>query len=207
MTRSRCSTRRSVVSVALAAGSACAAIMLAPGEARADNRGSFDLGIDGDANALLAPSPAANNLSTMGGGFKLRFGDHFRLRNGLYLTPEVGYAFDHVFGASTTNYGGTGEAENMNRFFAGLRVGFGRDIIPTLYAHAGYGFRTVSSSGLTNAQSIPGQSGLALDTGIAVEFRIYRHLYIGPHVEFTYIDTSTASPQWLTFGGHVDFVF
>jgi len=215
MIRSRSTTRRPLLSpvalaLALATGCACAAVLLAPREARADNRGSFDLGIDGDANALLSPSPAGNNLSTLGGGFKLRFGDHFRLRNGLYLTPEVGYAFDHVFPASTTNFGAVGEAENMNRFFAGLRVGFGRNIIPTLYAHIGYGFRSVSTSGLTDAASVPGTNGLALDTGIAVEFRLSRHFWIGPHVEFDYIDASSGSvgsPEWMTFGGHVDFVF
>ncbi len=206
MIRSRSTTRRSVLSIALASGCACAAVVLAPSEARADNRGSFDLGIDGDANALLSPSAGANNLSTLGGGFKVRFGDHFRLRNGLYLTPEVGYAFDHVFPASTTQYGAVGEAENMNRVFAGLRVGFGRNIVPTLYAHIGYGFRSVSTSGLENAMTIAGSNGLALDTGVAVEFRISRHFWLGPHVEYTYIDVANP-PEWLTFGGHVDFVF
>jgi hypothetical protein len=207
MIRSRTNTRRSIPSVALAAGVACAAVVLAPREARADSRyGNFDIGVDGDANALLAPSPSQNNLSSLGGGFKLRFGDHFRLRNGLDLTPEVGYAFDHVFPASTTNFGGVGEAENMNRIFAGLRVGFGRRVIPTLYAHIGYGFRSVSTGGLDNASTIAGSNGLALDTGVAVDFRITRHFYLGPHVEFTYIDVSNA-PEWLTFGGHADFVF
>jgi hypothetical protein len=53
---------------------------------------------------------------------------------------------------------------------------------------------------------VPSSNGLALDTGVAVEFRIARHLSIGPHVEFTYMDVPT-SPQWLTFGGHLDFIF
>ncbi len=207
MVLSRSKTGRSLLSVAVAGGAACAALLFAPKDARADNRGSFDIGIDGDANALLSPSPSANNLSTLGGGFKLRFGDHFRLRNGLYLTPEVGYAFDHVFTTSTTQFEAANpEPWNMNRFFAGLRVGFGRDIIPTLYAHVGYGFRSVSGAENTNAGTVPSSNGVALDTGVAVEFRINRHLFIGPHVEFTYI-ASTDAPEWMTFGGHVDFVF
>src|ERR1700733_4221208 len=96
MIRSRTSP---FLSVALAAGCACAAVMFAPREAQAAT-GKFDLGIDGDANALLAPSPTQHDLSTMGAGFKIRFADHFRLRNGLNLAPEVGYAFDHVFEAN-----------------------------------------------------------------------------------------------------------
>jgi hypothetical protein len=177
--------------------------MLAPREAQAANYGKFDLGIDGDANALLAPSPTQNNLSTLGGGFKIRFGDHFRMRNGLNLMPEVGYAFDHLFNA---NDGGV--PENMNRIFAGLRVGFGRRVVPTLYAHLGYGFRSVSDTNgpFDNAAVITNSNGLALDTGVSVEFRIAQHLSIGPHAEFVYIDVPNA-PQWLAFGGHVDFIF
>jgi hypothetical protein len=206
MIRSR-STRRSLLSAALAAGCACGALTLFPGEAQARQMGEFDLGIDGDANALTSPSPSTNNLSTLGGGFKLRFGDRLRLRYGLVLTPEVGYAFDHVFPANSSNPDFTAsEAWNMNRFFAGVRVGFGRYVVPTLYAHIGYGFRSVSTSGFSNAGTVAGGNGLALDTGIAVEFRLARHLSIGPHVEFTYIDVPSP-PEWITFGGHVDFIF
>jgi hypothetical protein len=204
MIRSRMSSsiRRPFLSAALATGCACAALVLAPREAHAGNNGSFDLGIDGDATALLAPSASQNNLSTLGGGIKFRFGDHFRLRGGLMLTPEVGYAFDHVFPANS------GDPENMNRIFAGLRVGFGRNVIPTLYAHFGYGFRSVSQDGTVadRAGIITGSNGLALDTGVAIEFRLSRHLWIGPHAEFVYIDVPN-SPQWLAFGGHIDFIF
>jgi len=198
MFRSRSSAPR-VLSVALA--SACAAVSLVPRDAHASG---FDLGIDGDANALLSPSPNQNNLSTMGGGFKLRFGDHLRFRGGLNLTPEVGYAFDHVFAGDTAN-NANAVPENMNRFFAGVRLGVGRNVVPTIYGHIGYGFRSVSNSDGSNA-GIKGDNGLALDTGIAVEFRIARHLSIGPHVEFVYVDVPNA-PEWLTFGGHLDFLF
>jgi len=199
MTRPRMS-RRPVLNVALAGGCACAAVMFAPRDAHAYGYGKFDLGIDGDATALLAPSPTQNNLSTLGSGFKIRFGDHFRWRTGLNLMPEVGYAFDHVFSAES------GTPENMNRMFAGLRIGFGNKVVPTLYGHIGYGFRSVSTENGNGASVIPSSNGLALDTGIAVEFRIAQHLSIGPHAEFVYIDVPNA-PQWLAFGGHLDFIF
>lgn len=204
---SSASTRRPALTAALASACACAAVVLAPREAHAGpNVGKFDLGIDGDANALLSPSPNQNNLSTMGPGVKLRFGDHFRLRYALNLTPEVGWAYDHVFSGSEANKV-NGVPENMNRFFAGVRLGFGTYVVPTLYAHIGYGFRSISTSGITNAGIIPASNGLAVDTGIAVEFRVAKHLSLGPHVEFVYIDTPQAPPQWLTFGGHLDFIF
>jgi Outer membrane protein beta-barrel domain len=198
MTRSR-STRRPVLSIALAGVSAALAVAMVPREARADN-GHFDFGIDGDANALLAPSPSQYNLSTFGSGLKLRFGDHFHFRGGLNLTPEVGYAFDHVFADNNQT------PENMNKFFAGVRVGFGKWVVPTVYGHIGYGFRSVSNGGLDQASTVPSSNGLALDTGVAVEFRVARHLTLGPHVEFDYMDVPN-SPQWLTFGGHLDFIF
>ena len=190
------------VSIALASACAAAAVSLIPREARASG---FDLGIDGDANALLSPSPNKNNLSTMGGGFKLRFGDHLQFRGGLHLTPEVGYAFDHVFPGNDPG----GQPENMNRFFAGLRLGVGRRVVPTVYAHIGYGFRSISDNngpGPASNAGIVGDNGLAVDTGIAVEFHVLRHLSLGPHVEFVDIAVNNA-PQWLTFGGHLDFLF
>jgi opacity protein-like surface antigen len=205
MSRNRMSARgrRPVLSLALAAASACAAVALVPREAQAANYGRFDLGLDGDATALMHPDASSNNLSTLGTGFKVRFGDHFGYRNGLVLTPEVGYAFDHVFPAGNN---GLDVAENMNRIFAGLRVGFGRFVMPTVYAHAGYGFQSVSVSGLNNAGTVPGSNGLTLDVGVAVEFRLATHLMIGPHAEYVYMDT-TGTPQWLAFGGHIDFLF
>jgi hypothetical protein len=204
------STRRHAVALALASACACAAVLLVPRQAQAYD-GSFDLGIDGDATALLAPSPTQKNVSDWGGGFKVRFGDHFKLRNGLFLTPEVAYAFDHVFASNnaSTNNGGVGYAENMNRILAGLRVGYGHTVIPTVYGHVGYGFRSVSNSGTVadNAGIVPGSNGFTADLGIAVEFRIARHLFIGPHAEWVWIDTANNQPQWLAVGGHVDFVF
>ena len=200
-------SRRPALTILLASACACAAVVLAPRQAHAGpNIGKFDLGIDGDLNALLSPSPNQNNLATMGSGFKIRFGDHFRMRTGLNLGPEVGYAFDHVFPGTQANLV-NGTPENMNRIFAGLRVGFGKYVVPTLYGHIGYGFRTLSGNNNVNAGIIPSSNGLALDTGVAVEFRVANHLSLGPHAEFVYINTPTAPPQWLTFGAHLDFIF
>jgi hypothetical protein len=199
MTRTSSSSRHPFLSVTVASASLCAAFALFPTEAHAGNPGRFDLGLDGDATALMAPSPARNNLSTLGSGFKLRFGDHFRLRNGVNLTPEVGYAFDHIFAADSGNH-----PENMNRIFAGLRLGFGNRVVPTVYAHVGYGFRSVEDN--QGNSGIAGDNGLTLDTGVAVEFHLARHLSIGPHAEFVYVDVPN-SPQWLAFGGHLDILF
>ena len=216
MARSRKSSygRRPIVSVALASACACAAVALFPSEAWA-GPGRFDLGFDGEAPVLLAPSPTNNNLSVAGAGFKVRFGDQLRLRHGIVLTPEIGYAYDHIFTSAPaiavqgTNEIATGDW-NMNRFFGGLRLGFGRWVVPTVYAHAGYAFRSISGPGNTNPQ-IFGESGFTFDTGIALEIHVARHLSFGPHAEYVFVSNSDgpaqSSPQWLAFGAHIDFLF
>jgi hypothetical protein len=172
--------------------------MLTPREAHA---GRFDLGIDGDATAIVSPASTDTNLNNYGAGFKLRFGDQFRLRYGLRLTPEVGWAFDHLFPAGSNGV----DPWNMNRVFAGVRLGFGRRVVPTIYAHLGAGFRTIGGPG--TAELANNTTGLAFDTGVAVDFYLTRHFAIGPHVEFVDIDTAPENPEWFAFGGHIDIVF
>jgi hypothetical protein len=177
----------------------CAVVMLSPREARA--AGHFDLGIDGDATAIVAPASTDTNLNNSGAGFKLRFGDQFRLRYGLRLTPEVGYAFDHLFPAGSDG----AEPWNMNRIFAGVRLGFGRWVVPTIYAHLGVGFRSIG--GPAQADLAQNTTGFTFDTGVAVDFYLTRHFAIGPHAEFVDMATTPVAPQWLAFGAHADIVF
>jgi len=207
MTRNRMLSRgrRPVLSLALASACACAAVALVPREAHAAGPGRFDLGVDGDLTALMHPNPSNNNLSTFGTGFKLRFGDHLGFRSGLVVTPEVGFAYDRLFPSNGNgNVVDIGGAENMERLFGGVRVGFGRFVVPTGYAHIGYGFQEISTP--TGAGVVAGTNGLTMDVGIAVEFRIAKHLSFGPHAEFVYMDVA-GTPQWLAFGGHLDLLF
>jgi hypothetical protein len=169
--------------------------MLCPREALA---GRFDLGIDGEGTAIVAPASSDTYLNNGGAGFKLRFGDQFRLRYGIRLTPEVGYAFDHLFPAGAEN------PWNMNRIFAGVRLGFGRWVVPTVYAHLGAGFRSVGGPQPFLPENT---TGFTFDTGVAVDFYLTHHFAIGPHAEFVDMATTPVAPQWLAFGVHADIVF
>jgi len=92
-----CSVRRPVLSIALASACACAAVMLVPRQAHAYD-GSFDLRHRRRRDALLAPSPTKRQPVELGGGFKVRFGDHFKLRHGLFLRHARGRVrVRHVF--------------------------------------------------------------------------------------------------------------
>jgi hypothetical protein len=216
MARSRHSCSSRLLQVAVASACACAAIALFPKEAHAGSQ--FDLGVDGDATALMAPSPTQYNLSTLGTGLKVRFGDRIGLRYGMHITPEVGYAFDHIFvgGAPVGAISTVGAPENMNRIFAGARLGFGRWVIPSVYAHAGYGFRSLSENGTVAQNASTAGSGFTFDAGVAVDFKLAKHLMIGPHAEYVIVDApitpvaglnALGAPQWLAFGGHLDILF
>jgi hypothetical protein len=197
--------RRPVLSLALASACACAAVALVPREAQAAGPGRFDLGVDGDLTALMHPNASQNNLSTLGTGFKLRFGDRIGLRYGWVITPEVGFAYDRLFPATGSNsVVDVSGAQNMERVFGGVRVGFGRYVIPTFYTHIGYGFQEVTT--INGIGTVPNSNGATFDAGVAVEFRLARHLSLGPHVEYVYMDVP-GTPQWLAFGGHLDFLF
>ena len=94
---------------------------------------------------------SGNNLSG-GSGFKLRIGDQIHMPR-LRVTPEGGYAFDHLFATDDT---GAAYDWNMHRFFGGIRVAFGRVVVPGFYGHLGYGWRdtgdpTVPQSGASRS--------------------------------------------------------
>ncbi len=139
---------------------------------------------------------SGNDLSG-GGGFKLRVGDQIRFPR-LRFTPEVGYGFDHLFATDDATYS---YAWDMHRLFAGARVGFGRFIVPTFYAHVGYGWRDTADPTVASA------SGVAFDAGFALDFHVIPHLGFGGHVEYAAIDAEPYTPQWLALGLHADIAF
>jgi hypothetical protein len=138
------------------------------------------------------------NDLTGGGGFKLRIGEQVRLRGGLRITPELGYGYDHLF---ATDDVGDSYSWDMHRVFGGVRLSFGRFLVPVLYGHLGYGWR------VTGDPSVPQEGGLALDLGAALDLRVIPHVGFGAHIEYASIDAQPYVPQWLAMGLHADLVF
>jgi hypothetical protein len=196
-----------------AAAFAGIATLLVSGPARADRvyvvegqeppeyyegRSSLDLAFDGEgAVPLMDRRFQSGNDLTGGGGFKLRIGDQIRFP-GLRFTPEAGYGFDHLFATDNASYS---YAWDMHRVFAGARIGFGYVVVPTFYAHVGYGWRDTSDPTVAQA------SGFAFDTGFALDFHVVRHFGFGGHVEYAAIDARPYTPQWLAIGLHGDVAF
>jgi hypothetical protein len=199
-------------SVSVAAGSlAGAAAFLVSTSARADRvvvyeqsdedyeaRHQLDVAVDGEGAVPLMDRrfQSGNDLSG-GGGFKVRVGEQIRMPR-LRVTPEIGYAFDHLF---ATDDAGTAYAWDMHRMFAGARIGFGHLIVPTIYGHIGYGWRD------TGDPSVAQASGLAYDLGFALDFHVVPHFGFGAHVEYAAIDAEPYTPQWLALGLHTDVAF
>ena len=160
------------------------------------------LGFDLEGVAPLnAPSIAGGPAAIGGGvGFKVRLGEEIRFPGtGVRLTPEVAYAYDHMWAADNL---GNSYAWDMNRIIAGARLGFGRILVPSVYAHVGYGWRQ------TDAVYITGQDGgLAFDVGGALDLRVVPHLGFGVHLEYAQVTTNVDQPQWLAVGGHMNFLF
>jgi hypothetical protein len=163
-------------------------------------RSAFNLGFDLEGVApLLTPRfPSGNNLSG-GGGFKVRFGDQIRFRH-VRVTPEGGYAFDHLFATDDT---GTAYDWDMHRLFGGVRVEFGRIVTPGFYVHLGYGWRD------TGDPSIPpsANGGLAFDAAFILDVHITPLFALGGHIEYVTIDAQPYVPEWLAFGLHADITF
>jgi len=160
------------------------------------------LGFDLEGVAPLnAPSYNGGPAAIGGGaGFKVRLGEEIRFPGtGVRLTPEVGYAYDHLWAADNL---GNSYDWSMNRLIAGARLGFGRILVPSVYAHLGYGWRQ------TDAVYVTGQDGgLAFDVGGAIDLHVVPHVTFGVHLEYVQVSTNVDTPEWLAVGGHVNFLF
>jgi len=147
---------------------------------------------------LNPPSVGGQTAVGGGGGFKVRLGEEFRFP-GIRLTPEVGYAYDHLWAADGL---GNSYGWDMNRIFVGARLGFGRILVPSIYAHIGYGWRQTDATYVTG-----GDGGLAFDAGGALDLRVIPHFGFGVHLEYSQISTDVDTPQWFAIGGHANFIF
>jgi hypothetical protein len=185
------------------------AAWLIPGSARADRdddeyggrpeaHGHLNVGFDVEGAVPTGmPRFVSGNSLSGGGGFKIRVGDQFRTA-GLRVIPEGGYAFDHLF---ANDDAGTAYAWDMHRLFGGLRIGFGRILVPVIYGDIGYGWRDTGDPTVAQA------GGLAYDAGFALDLHVIPHLGFGGHVEYAVVDAQPYGPHWVALGLHADLAF
>lgn len=187
-----------------------ASLVLIPGQARAERevvvvyeepepvRSGLNLGLDVEGAVPTAtPRSLSGNTLSGGGGFKFRVGDQIRMPY-LRVTPEGGYAFDHIF---ATDPNGAAFDWDMHRLFGGVRLGFGRVVVPGLYAHLGYGWRD------TGDPTVPPANGLAFDAGFSLDLHLIPHVGFGGHAEYDNMNAQPFVPQWVALGLHGDVMF
>jgi hypothetical protein len=172
-------TFRSLHLVALALGGA--GIWLAPSTARADIAVAgdleFDVPLDSDLDASL--------------GFGLRLGWQLHLPL-VVIRPEVGY--HHV---------AFGDAVTLNRYFTGVRVGFGEIFRIGAYGHVGVG---------NAAYHVPGEdedvTDVTYDLGGFIDFTVLPLLDLGAQVGYGRVRTDERDPlQWIPLGVHATLIF
>ncbi|HLK41143.1 MAG TPA: hypothetical protein VKU41_30540 [Polyangiaceae bacterium] len=192
--------------VAVGALATGAAVLVAAPTASADDEssrheehhgGGLDIGA-GAEGAAVVDTPHTTSGNSLGGGtgFKVRLGSQFHVPL-VRLTPELAYGYEHFFAVDDT---GTTFDWNTHRIMGGIRLGLGELIVPNLYGHLGYGWRSTADP------TVPSAGGLAFDAGVALDLHLIPHLSFGPHVEYAMIDASPFVPQWLALGVHADLV-
>jgi hypothetical protein len=178
-------------------------LVVVPASARADEErehhdSRLDLAVDFDGAAIVnEPHPLSGNSLSGGSGIKVRLGEQFRMPF-LRFTPEIGYGFMHLFASDDT---GAAYAWDTHRVFAGARLGLGEIVVPTVYAHVGYGWRE------TGDPTIGEASGVTFDAGLALDIHIIPHLGFGAHAEYVTINSMPYTPQWIGLGLHADLLF
>jgi hypothetical protein len=169
-------------------------------EARADVQlgAAFDIGVPvniGKGNIL--------DLST-GAGFDVLLGYRFRI------------PYQHIAIIPELSAGYTDLSTHLVRVRPGLRVGFGRFLVPYIFGHVGWGWATFEdpratalSSRTDGIQRLGGQ-GPVYDAGLGLDVTVMRRLTLGAHAGYNVATVSTprelgvnkpsSYAQWFNFG-------
>ena len=149
-------------------------------------RAEIALGGDFDVGLPVAQTGTPTFLAT-GAGFDVRLGYRFRIPyQPLYLIPEIA--------AGYTDLGA-----HLIRVRPGVRVAFGRLVIPYAYLHLGYGWTSFDPAGANDTKGTPflSSNGFEFDTGAGVDFAVLRRLQVGAHIGYDVVNVGQANAQTL----------
>jgi len=156
-------------------------------EGRGDEGSSSStvLAFDLDYVAALS-APGADN----GGGGALRLGRKFDLIL-VSLTPEIGGSYDRFNGSNN---------DRIYRGFIGGRLGLGKIIEPSVFAHIGVGRFDAD---------VASHTAPVFDAGIALDFTLLPLINLGAHGSYNTLlpQGDHSSFNWLALGLHVALVF
>jgi opacity protein-like surface antigen len=139
-----------------------------------------------------------------GAGFDVRLGYRFRIPyQPLWITPEAAAGYTDL-------------AAHFIRVRPGVRVAFGRFVMPWAQVHVGYGWTSFDPAGTADTRSTPFVSagGLAFDAGAGVDFAVIRRLSVGAHLGYNavsigQVDSAHTQPwraKWINVGLNATFL-
>jgi len=138
-----------------------------------------------------------------GTGTELRLGASLGVP-GLLVMPEL-VAFQHTFDAT----GGHETQYDAYRLGAGLRVGMGAVVRPSVFAHLGYGWLEG-----TGSDYVIHEDGMTMDLGCALDLTVLPLVDFGisaSYVVLSHRDSPNpslpADNAWVTAGAHVSITF
>lgn len=153
-----------------------------PSEPR-ERHSKTHIAVDFDFNS------AFDELDTkLGGGGALRIGQKFNLLL-ISLTPEVGGSY-HAFGGN--------DETRLYRGFLGGRLGFGKIVEPSVFAHWG----------LAHLEGLQTRTGTVLDAGLALDITLLPLVDFGVHGAYNVMTPNAdgAALKYLTFGAQAALV-
>jgi hypothetical protein len=152
---------------------------------RSDDKSKTVLAFDLDFLATLR-EPGAD----IGGGGAVRLGQKMDLIL-VSLTPEIGGSYDRFNGDNN---------DRIYRGFIGARLGFGKLIEPSVFAHIGVGRFDAN---------VASHTAPVFDAGIALDLTFLPLINLGAHAGYNRLfpQENHASFNWLALGLHVALVF
>ncbi len=179
---------------------ALVAASLASRQARADIAVAADVDV-----GLPISQTTANNYLATGVGFDVRLGYRFRIPyQPLWIIPEVVAGYDDL-------------SAHLVRLRPGVRVSFGRFVVPFVYTHLGWGWTSFDPLGASDPRSLASfdsASGLSFDAGAGVDLAVLRILTVGAHLGYNVVEVGQAdaatppwSAKWLSVGLNGTFFF
>jgi len=152
-------------------------------------RAEIAIGGDFDVALPLGQVPAQTYLAT-GAGFDFRLGYRFGIAyQPLWITPEIAAGYTDL-------------SAHLIRVRPGVRVAFGRLVIPWAQVHIGYGWASFDPAGTADPMGTTpfvSAGGLAFDSGVGVDFAVIRRLQVGAHLGYDIVNVGQVdahTPSW-----------
>jgi len=105
----------------------------------------------------------------------------------------VGYGYERLLADQAPTDWST------HRALVGGRIGLGELLVPFVFSHVGYGWRSTTDGSY-------GGNGVAFDAGLGLDLNL-GIVAAGVHAGYATIDAQPAAPQWVILGLDGSLVF